>query len=306
LDRVCPARRSPLIGAVSIAMAAALAAACAPGEPDGSRPPSHGAEEAPAPEPPAPDAALPRLPGPLAARLTATHGELRRAVERWRLSGGTRDYPPPRAVTSWALHQQRIHLLLTSRPRLGERVLALLPAPAAAHLRATFRARRGLGHITPPTPGRYRTGPPEPADRLLGHFREAQWRFRVPWHVLAAINFVESAFGRMRSSSAAGAQGPMQFIPETWRVYGLGGNVHDPRDAIMGAANYLRASGAPRELRRALYAYNPSSHYVRAVLTYAGRMRGDVRAFLSYYAWQVFVREPDGGTRRITGPPAGG
>ena len=28
----------------------------------------------------------------------------------------------------------------------------------------------------------------------------------------------------------------------------------------------------------------------------------DRRAFLSYYSWQVFVRMPDGGTRRITGP----
>jgi membrane-bound lytic murein transglycosylase B len=110
----------------------------------------------------------------------------------------------------------------------------------------------------------------------------------------------------MRNSSAAGAQGPMQFIPSTWKAYGMGGDVNDPRDAIMGAANYLRASGAPDDLRGALYAYNPSSLYVRAVLAYADRIRRDPRAFPGYYAWQVFVREPDGGTRRITGPqPAG-
>ena len=44
----------------------------------------------------------------------------------------------------------------------------------------------------------------------------------------------------------AGAQGPMAvLIPATWRAYGMGGDVRDPRDAIMGAADYLRASGAP-------------------------------------------------------------
>ena len=38
-----------------------------------------------------------------------------------------------------------------------------------------------------------------------------------------------------------------------------------------------------------------------AVLAYADRIRRDARNFFAYYAWQVFVRTPDG-TRRITGP----
>jgi hypothetical protein len=82
----------------------------------------------------------------------------------------------------------------------------------------------------------------------------------------------------------------------------MGGDVNDPHDAIMGAANYLSASGAPGDLTGALYAYNPSVLYVRAVLAYADRIRRDRDAFLSYYSWQVFVRQPQGGTRRITGP----
>jgi membrane-bound lytic murein transglycosylase B len=93
----------------------------------------------------------------------------------------------------------------------------------------------------------------------------------------------------------------MQFLPSTWRAYGLGGNVHDPQDAILGAANYLRASGAPGDYRRALYAYNPASSYVEAVLRYAERMKRDRRAFYAYYSWQVFVRTPSG-LRRLTGP----
>jgi hypothetical protein len=251
---------------------------------------------------PRPDAAIPREPQVLADRLAETHAALAQAIDGWRSEGDLGEHPPPRDVTLWALHQQRIHLLLTGRGRLAERVLEHLPAKPARHLRATFRARRGLGKITPPTPGRYRTGPPEPPRTLLAHYRKAQRRFGVQWPVLAAVNFVESAFGRMRNSSAAGAQGPMQFIPSTWEAYGMGGDVNDPHDAIMGAANYLSASGAPADLTGALYAYNPSDLYVRAVLAYAGRVKRDRDAFLSYYSWQVFVRQPDGGTRRITGP----
>jgi Transglycosylase SLT domain len=252
-------------------------------------------------EPPAPHASLPRDPAALAQRLTETDRELGAAVDRWRTEGSLERHPPPDDVTLWALHQQRIHLLLTPREHLAEQVLALVPGRVAAHLRATFRARRGLGKITPATPGRYRTGPPEPPARLLAYYRSAQRRFGVGWAVLAAINFVESAFGRMRNSSAAGAQGPMQFIPSTWEAYGLGGDINDPRDAILAAANYLHANGAPRRLRAALYRYNPSELYVNAVLAYTERIRREPRAFFSYYSWQVFVRVP-GGTRRITGP----
>jgi hypothetical protein len=252
-------------------------------------------------EPPAPDAPLPKDPAALAQRLTQTDDALAQAIDRWRAERSLEAFPPPDDVTLWALHQQRIHVFLTPRERLARRVAALLSPRVTAHLKATFRARRGLGKITPPTPGRYRTGPPEPPGRLLAHYRAAQRRFHVGWPVLAAINFVEAAFGRMRNSSAAGAQGPMQFIPSTWKVYGLGGDINDPRDAILGAANYLHANGAPGRLRAALLRYNPSPLYVNAVLAYAQRMRRDPRAFLGYYSWQVFVRVP-GGTRRITGP----
>jgi soluble lytic murein transglycosylase-like protein len=119
--------------------------------------------------------------------------------------------------------------------------------------------------------------------------------------VLASVNFVESAFGRVQSASAAGAQGPMQFLPATWEAYGLGGDVHDPRDAILGAANLLRASGAPDDLRSALFAYNHSTSYVDAILVYAGHMRRDVRAYYGYYSWQAFMRTPAGDVR-LTGP----
>ena len=94
----------------------------------------------------------------------------------------------------------------------------------------------------------------------------------------------------------------MQFIPATWRAYGLGGDVQDPRDAILGAANYLHANGAPADEARALFHYNPSSRYVSAVLRYARRMRRDPPAFEALYARQVFVRTAGGRRPPITGP----
>jgi hypothetical protein len=252
--------------------------------------------------PPAADATIPRDPAELAERLTKTQRGLDRAVDVWRGDGDPNSGPTPDEVTLYALDQQRIHRLLAARPRLAKRALARMPGRVAAHARATIRARRELAALATPQPRSHiRTGRPAPAGVLLRHYREAQRRFHVAWPVLAAVNFVESAFGRLRNRSTAGAQGPMQFIPSTWAAYGMGGDVRDPRDAILGAANYLHANGAPGDYRGALYHYNPSSLYVDAVLTYADRIHRDSRNFFAYYAWQVFVRTPDG-VRRITGP----
>ena len=201
------------------------------------------------------------------------------------------------------LYEQRIERKLAAQPRLAHAVIARLQARTADGVRDEVTAQRELQRLSRPIAlSAVRIGRALPAARLLRYYREAQRRFHVRWEVLAAVNFVESAFNKLRSRSTAGAQGPMQFLPSTWRRYGLGGDVHDPHDAILGAANYLRAGGAPRNYRRALYAYNPSPLYVDAVLRYARRMARSRRAFLSYYAWQVFVREPSGRLRRLTGP----
>ena len=114
-----------------------------------------------------------------------------------------------------------------------------------------------------------------PAAELRRHYAEAGRRFGVHWSILASINFVESAFGRVRSASEAGARGPMQFLPATWRAYGMGGDIDEPRDAILAAANYLRQAGAPDDLDGALFAYNHSTSYVRAIRRFARRMRAD-------------------------------
>ena len=251
---------------------------------------------------PPPDAPLPSGQARIARALAATTTSLDVAVERWRAAGTAR---APRELRLWALYQQRLYLALgLERTEVGEGVVRLLPSALRANAREVLVARRALVRLTPPTSlplSAFRTGPAETAGRLVGHYREAERRFGVPWNVLAAVNLVETAFGKVRSPSTAGAQGPMQFLPATWRAYGLGGDIDDPRDAVLGAANYLRASGAPGDLRRALYAYNRSTLYVDAILAYARVMRRDVRAFYAFHAWQVFVRTPSG-YRRLTSP----
>src|ERR671920_83103 len=120
-------------------------------------------------------------------------------------------------------------------------------------------------------------------------------RFGVSRRVLAAVKPVETDFNRLRNRSTSGARGPMQVMPSTWRGHGLAGNIDDPHDTIMGAAKFLRDSGAPRDYPGALYAYNPSQLYARAVLRYARRMRRDFREYYVLYGWQVFVRTRSGG-----------
>jgi hypothetical protein len=247
---------------------------------------------------PAPDVALPRTPAALAGALTATTRRLHDALRRW---DGTS--PVPRDVTYLALHHQRILRLMAARRALGDATLAHLPPDVRGEARDTVLGRRDLAAI-PRSPGRLprvRVAPAAPAAQLRRYYAAAQRRFGIDWSILASLNFVESAFGRIRSASQAGARGPMQFLPSTWLRFGMGGSIDDPRDAILAAANLLRHDGAPRHLDQALFAYNHSTAYVRAIRRFAARMHADERTWLSYYAWQVFVRTP-AGVRRITGP----
>jgi cell wall-associated NlpC family hydrolase len=105
----------------------------------------------------------------------------------------------------------------------------------------------------------------------LADFKAAGTRYGIPWTVLAAIGEVESGFGANDGPSSAGALGPMQFEPSTWALYGNGGNIMDPDDAIPAAARLLRANGAPGNLQQAIFAYNHSQAYVQLVLAQAAR-----------------------------------
>lgn len=253
---------------------------------------------------PAPDQPIPTDPQGMADQLATTGDDLDAAIDRWVGQGDPAQGEPPQDVVLLALYQQRMYRYLAKHSTLADRTIARLPASRASEARDIVAAGHELyalvrGHAVSATT--FKVQPPEPAGVLLGYFRQAERRFGVSWEVLAAVNYIESKFGRVKSASYAGAQGPMQFIPSTWQRYGMGGDIHDPHDAIMGAANYLHASGAPADNRTALYHYNPSWAYVDAILRYAGRMEKDPRAYYAFYNWQVFVVTTHG-DQRLTGP----
>ena len=133
----------------------------------------------------------------------------------------------------------------------------------------------------------WRIVPAAPAKRLLEHYRAAEARFGVDWAYLAAINFIETSMGRIRGTSVAGAQGPMQFIPTTWDIYGRG-DINSTRDSIFAAGRFLKAHGFTRSRAGALFRYNNSTAYVRGVSLVAKLMQRRPRAFYGYYHWKVY------------------
>ncbi len=122
---------------------------------------------------------------------------------------------------------------------------------------------------------------PIPYERYVQIYKASAKRygFARDWYVLAAVGKVESNHGENMGPSSAGAMGPMQFLPSTWREYGVDGNkdgmanIMDPEDAIPAAASYLEAGGAPEDWYAALYTYNHAGWYVRKVLGVAESYR---------------------------------
>jgi hypothetical protein len=103
--------------------------------------------------------------------------------------------------------------------------------------------------------------------------------FGIRPSIIAAISEVESAHGCTMGPSSAGALGWTQFMPATWRAWGMDADgdgkasPYDSVDAMYSTARYLRANGAPRRMRKALYAYNHAGWYVRLVLRRARAYR---------------------------------
>ena len=115
---------------------------------------------------------------------------------------------------------------------------------------------------------------------LLSIYQAAGIQYGVPWEVLAAINEIETDYGRNVNVSSAGATGWMQFMPASWRQYGVDANEdgtkdpYNPVDAIFAAARYLKAAGAQEDLRKAVFAYNHAGWYVDDVLRRARFIAG--------------------------------
>ncbi|MDX6692269.1 MAG: hypothetical protein QOG15_3726 [Solirubrobacteraceae bacterium] len=120
---------------------------------------------------------------------------------------------------------------------------------------------------------------------LLPIYQAAGTQYGIRWEVLAAINEIETDYGRNLNVSSAGALGWMQFMPATWKGYGVDANrdgrkdPFNPVDAIFAAARYLKAAGGDKDLRRGIFAYNHADWYVNSVLMRA-RLIGGIPADL--------------------------
>jgi hypothetical protein len=175
----------------------------------------------------------------------------------------------------------------TSAPLgLIHNVVALISSPGMTIRALKQAAATVLGNTgslvslrEPPLPAQAATSAGKPSNYVeLFQRSAALYCPGMSWTVLAAIGQIESGDGTNNGPSSAGALGPMQFMPATWRAWGITAfgepgppNVMDPYDAVPSAARMLCADGAgtPAGLPGAIFAYNHASWYVAGVLALA-------------------------------------
>jgi hypothetical protein len=115
---------------------------------------------------------------------------------------------------------------------------------------------------------------------LLSIYQAAGIEYGIRWEILAAINEIETDYGRNLNVSSAGALGWMQFMPSTWKAYGVDANKdgrkdpYNPVDAIFAAARYLKAANYENDVRASIWAYNHADWYVDSVLLRARLIAG--------------------------------
>ncbi|ORA33454.1 lytic transglycosylase domain-containing protein [Mycobacterium aquaticum] len=261
-------------------------------EPTGTAPPATSVPAASAAPPraaPAPVPAQPRLapdPVKLADDLVSDEQTLR-------------DHAASEPVLAQAARrQQAAYRAIGRHPEWDQVTRPRIPPAFLPVYDRNVEARRHLDRLVSSevkaTVPAWRIDAPAPADELLRYYREADAATGVGWNYLAAINFVETTFGRIVGPSSAGAQGPMQFLPSTFAAYGVGGDIHAPRDSIMAAGRKLAANGFAHNRDGAIYAYNHSDDYVRAVTNYADVLATDPAAFTGYYRWEIYYRTTAG------------
>lgn len=205
---------------------------------------------------------------------------------------------PESALVSAALRQQAAYREIGRHPEWEPIARAKMPSSLVGAYDRNVSARHHLvalnGGEAKDTLPAWRIEQPAPADALLGFYREAEAASGVGWNYLAAINLVETGFGRIVGVSTAGAQGPMQFLPSTFASYGNGGDIASPHDSIMAAGRMLAANGFANDRDRAIFAYNHSGNYVGAIDDYAAVLGGDPAAFAGYYRWDIYYHTTSG------------
>jgi murein DD-endopeptidase MepM/ murein hydrolase activator NlpD len=175
------------------------------------------------------------------------------------------------------------------------RLLPLLAAVLALAVSGTASAdtfKVVRPHAEAPAPVAFSTGgsalpftqaqnSPNSFATLRSIWQAAGSTYGIPWEVLAAINKVETDFGRNLGPSSAGAVGWMQFMPSTWARWGIDANgdgvadPDNPTDAIFSAARYLAGCGGQFDIAGALYCYNHASWYVTEVMGLAAAFSRD-------------------------------
>jgi murein DD-endopeptidase MepM/ murein hydrolase activator NlpD len=160
------------------------------------------------------------------------------------------------------------------------------PIPALSTPGAPSSAVPGIPFPALPGPGQV-TGVPNFVIQsfhvppfLLPIYQAAGIQYGIRWEVLAAINEIETDYGRNLNVSSAGALGWMQFMPATWQQYGVDANKdgkrdpYNPVDAIFAAARYLKAAGGDKDIRTGIFAYNHAGWYVDSVMLRARLIAG--------------------------------
>ena len=197
-----------------------------------------------------------------------------------------------RGVSAALDHQRAIHAIVLN-PELREPTLnGIADAKRRAVVVSELDAAMQLRALTKPQPNlpKWNLIAPASVSELRAAYDKAQKETGIEWQYLAAVNFVETKMGRIRGTSTAGAQGPMQFLPSTWKIYGKGGDINSVNDSIAAAARFLKAKGGPANMSKALFRYNNSNKYVAAITTYAQNMKADPALLTEYHAWEVIYR----------------
>ena len=170
----------------------------------------------------------------------------------------------------------------------------VIAQPAAATSGDTAAGATDGSQVHLPKPGPYSGAKGEQAkpgvtagpipENMLKLYRAAAAKYGLPDTLLAAIGWEEMKHGVVKHDSSAGAQGPMQFMPDTWKAYGVDGNgdgkadPYNTDDSVFAAANYLVASGVKggteEAVKKAIFAYNHADWYVNDILVWAEQYGG--------------------------------
>jgi murein DD-endopeptidase MepM/ murein hydrolase activator NlpD len=264
-------RLLPLVGAVALAVPALARAEEPVGSP--ASPPAQETTTAPAPETAAPPAST----TPTSSSTTPGAGEEPALPQvQTQLPQGASRGGSPGKRRSRAKSKNPVGAANgEERSSAGVRAKQKAVSPSTLTPSLPFDLRSSIGGLPGFFIESFRIPP-----FLLPIYQAAGTAYGVPWQILAAINEVETDYGRDLSASSAGAEGWMQFLPSSWAQYGIDANgdgfkdPYNPADAIFAAARYLRAAGGDTNIRAGIFSYNHSQAYVDSVMLRAELLGG--------------------------------